>query len=323
MKKILGLGNALVDVLVQVPDENVLDELHLPKGSMQLIDAVRYRQVRKCLAPISKQRTTGGSACNTILAISHFGNPTGLIGKIGNDEAAGFFSSSFRRQGVSAHLLAHKDLPTGVASTIITPDGQRTFGTYLGAAATLSADDIKEEWFDGYDYFYVEGYLVQNHALISHTVQIAHKHGLKICLDLASYNIVQSERDFFHELLPQADILFANEQEAAAFTGSGSIQHNIEELASLCHTAVVKVGKDGVYVRCGTESVHCPARDVPCVVDTTAAGDYFSAGFLAAHSRGRGLMECAQLGSLLAGHIIEVVGTALSDTVWKKILKSL
>jgi len=256
MKKILGIGNALVDVLVQVSDERILDELRLPKGSMQLIDGTRYQQVWQRLSPLARQQTTGGSACNTILAVSHLGSPAGLIGKIGNDDTARFFSDRFKKQGVATRLLAHNELPTGIASTIITPDGQRTFGTYLGAAASLCADDLREEWFDGYDYFYIEGYLVQNHALISHAVQTAHKHGLKVCLDLASYNIVQGERDFFRELLPQTDIVFANEQEAAAFTGSDDVQQNIEELSALCHTAVVKVGKHGVYVRCGTEQAH-------------------------------------------------------------------
>lgn len=323
MKKILGIGNALVDVLVQVPDGRILDELQLPKGSMQLIDTARYQQVSERLASLAKQQTTGGSACNTILAISHLGGKAGLIGKTGADDTARFFSDSFKRQGVATHLLSHSSLPTGVASTIITPDGQRTFGTYLGAAATLEAGDIKEEWFDGYDYFYIEGYLVQNHDLICHAVKTAHKHGLKVCLDLASYNIVQADRDFFHELLPQTDIVFANEQEAAAFTGSNDVQKNIDALSAICHTAVVKVGKHGVYVRQGSETAHCPARDVPQVVDTTAAGDYFSAGFLYAHALGHSLMQCAELGSLLAGHIIEVVGTALPEATWENIVRSL
>lgn len=323
MKKILGIGNALVDVLAQVTDSKILDELCLPKGSMQLIDTIRYQQVQQRLAPLSKQRTTGGSACNTILAIAHLGGEAGLIGKVGCDDTARFFTDSFREQGVETHLLAHSELPTGVASTFITPDGQRTFATFLGAAAELKATDIDKQWFGGYDYFYIEGYLVQNHELISHAAQMAHECGLTVCLDLASYNIVQTDRDFFKQLLPKIDIVFANEQEAAAFTQSDNTQENLETLASLCSTAVVKIGKRGVLVRQGTEQVHCPARDVPQVVDTTAAGDYFSAGFLFAHANGSSLMQCAQLGSLLAGHIIETVGTALPETTWKNIKASL
>lgn len=117
--------------------------------------------------------------------------------------------------------------------------------------------------------------------------------------------------------------MFANELEAAAFTGCTDAQHNVEALAKLCHIAVVKIGKKGVLVRRGDEQIHCPAREVPVVVDTTAAGDYFSAGFLFALSQGCGLMECARLGSLLSGHIIEVVGTALPPETWTKIKQTL
>ena len=323
MKKILGIGNALVDALAQVENDLILSELDLPKGSMQLIDTERYIQVSAKLNALQPQRTTGGSACNTILAIAHLGAQPGLIGKVGRDEPASFFARSFKSQGVDVKLLVDDDLPTGVASTFITPDGQRTFGTYLGAAANLQPADIEAEWFDGYDYFYIEGYLVQNHALIRRAVDLAREAGLKVCIDLASYNIVQDDRDFFAELLQQTDIVFANEQEAEAFTGNPDAAHNVEALAQLCHTAVVKVGKKGVLVRSGEEQVFCPARDVPHVVDTTAAGDYFSAGFLYAHAAGHGLMACARLGSLLAGHIIEVVGTALPDATWRKIKDTL
>lgn len=320
MKKILGIGNALIDALVQVDNDQILSELNLPKGSMQLIDRERYFHIRERFASLRQTHTTGGSACNTILAIANMGGTPGLIGRIGTDSLARTFEESCTKHGIQARLIRDAQLPTGVASTIITPDGQRTFGTYLGAAVALTADDLREEWFEGYDYFYIEGYLVQNHDLIRRAVQMAHEAGLEVCLDLASYNIVESDRDFFGELLAQTDIVFANELEARAFTGIDDPQQNVEHLATLCHTAVVKVGKEGVLVRQGTEQVACPARDVPHVVDTTAAGDYFSAGFLYALSQGESLLRCAQLGSLLAGHIIEVVGTALSPDTWQRIM---
>ncbi len=322
MKRILGIGNALVDALVQVPNDLILNELQLPKGSMQLLSTARYEQVSSRMRMLQPQRTTGGSACNTILAIAHLGGQPGLIGKVGADEPGRFFAESFVSQGVCPQLLTHPTLPTGVASTLITPDGQRTFGTYLGAAAELQPDDVRGEWFEGYSYFYIEGYLVQNHELIRRAVQLAHEKGLLVCIDLASYNIVQEERRFFAELLAQTDLVFANEQEAAAFTGRDDAEYNVRELAKLCQLAVVKVGKKGVLARQGDEQVFCPARDVPHVVDTTAAGDYFSAGFLYAHAREASLLRCSQLGSLLAGHIIEVVGTALSAETWQTIKES-
>lgn len=163
---------------------------------------------------------------------------------------------------------------------------------------------------------------MQNHDLIRRAVTTAHEAGLTVCIDMASYNIVQADRDFFGELLQMTDIVFANEQEAAAFTGADDALHNLEVLSRLCRIAVVKIGKKGVWVRSGNGMTHCPAREVPVVVDTTAAGDYFSAGFLHALSEGGSLQDCAGLGSLLAGHIIEVVGTALPPETWQQIKAS-
>lgn len=323
MKKVLGMGNALIDNLLLVENEDLLQEFSLPKGSMQLIDTARYCHIRQRTAQLAASRTTGGSACNTILAITRLGGSPGLIGKVGRDELGQTFAQACADSHVMPHLFHHDTLPTGVASTFITPDGQRTFATYLGAAATLEAAELDPQWFEGYDIFYIEGYLVQNHALIEAAVRHARQAGLTVCIDLASYNVVEAERDFFLQFLAQTDIVFANEQEAEALTGSNRVGENLEALARLCQIAVLKVGKEGVWVRCGETQLHCPAREVEQVVDTTAAGDYFSAGFLHAYTLGASPEECAALGSLLAGHIVEVVGTALPEATWQSIRNTL
>ena len=317
MKRILGIGNALVDVLTKVDNEQILSELHLPKGSMQLLSTEAYAEVTRRMQALPTKLTTGGSACNTLLALSHLDAPTGMIGKIGDDENGRFFASYFAQRGISTRLL-HDSRPTGVASTFITPDGQRTFGTYLGAAAQLTADELQQAWFEGYDYFYIEGYLVQNHDLVLRAIELAHAAGCEVCLDLASYNIVEADLDFFRALMPSIDIVFANEQEAQALTGLEA-RAALDALAATCHMAVVKIGKHGVWACHGTEVAHCPARDVPVVVDTTAAGDYFAAGFMHALAAGEPLATCIARGSLLAGHIIEVVGTDLPDATWQQL----
>ena len=317
MKRILGIGNALVDVLTKVDNEQILSELHLPKGSMQLLSTEAYAEVTRRMLALPTKLTTGGSACNTLLALSHLDAPTGMIGKIGDDENGRFFASYFAQRGISTRLL-HDSRPTGVASTFITPDGQRTFGTYLGAAARLTADELQQAWFEGYDYFYIEGYLVQNHDLVLRAIELAHAAGCEVCLDLASYNIVEADLDFFRALMPSIDIVFANEQEAQALTGLEA-RAALDALAATCHMAVVKIGKHGVWACHGTEVAHCQARDVPVVVDTTAAGDYFAAGFMHALAAGEPLATCIARGSLLAGHIIEVVGTELPDATWKQL----
>lgn len=317
MKRILGIGNALVDVLTKVDNEQILSELHLPKGSMQLLSTEAYAEVTRRMLALPTKLTTGGSACNTLLALSHLDAPTGMIGKIGDDENGRFFASYFAQRGISTRLL-HDSRPTGVASTFITPDGQRTFGTYLGAAARLTADELQQAWFEGYDYFYIEGYLVQNHDLVLRAIELAHAAGCEVCLDLASYNIVEADLDFFRALMPSIDIVFANEQEAQALTGLEA-RAALDALAATCHIAVVKIGKHGVWACHGTEVAHCAARDVPVVVDTTAAGDYFAAGFMHALAAGEPLATCIARGSLLAGHIIEVVGTELPDATWQQL----
>ena len=248
MKRVLGMGNALIDVLVKAESDDLLHELQLPKGSMQLIGPARYRELQQRFASLSPRRTTGGSACNTLLALAHLGAVPGLIAKVGDDEAGRFFADSCCREGIHTHLLCQQGIPTGVASTVITPDGQRTFGTCLGAAATMQADELSSEWFGGYDYFYIEGYLVQNHDLMRRAVSLAREAGLKVCIDLASYNVVEAERGFFGEMLRHTDIVFANEQEAAALTGTDDPRHNLQALGDICSLAALKVGRQGVWV---------------------------------------------------------------------------
>ncbi len=311
MKKVLGIGNALIDILVQVEDEQILNELSLPKGSMQLIDTARFQSISERIAGMPKQRATGGSACNTALALARLGDAPAIVGKISDDENGRFFAECCRKRGITP-LLRHSDLPSGVALTFITPDGERTFGTYLGAAALMTPEDIDTASFEGYDYLYIEGYLVQNHALIERCVAAARERGMKVCLDLASYNIVAADRDFFAALLEKTDYVFANEEEAKAFTGLEP-EEALEALAGICPTAVVKVGKNGAFAQRGKEKAFAPAEPVEKVVDTTAAGDFFAAGFIHADALGESLEACIRCGNHQAAEVIQVIGTNLDD----------
>ena len=312
--RVLGIGNALVDALVQVQDEALLTEMNLPKGSMQLIDTAGYEAVCRRLSQMEVKRATGGSAANTVLALAHLGAAPGIIGRVSEDDNGHFFADNCKKNGIETYLLP-SELPTGVASTFITPDGQRTFATFLGAAATLHADDLRPEWLEGYAYLYIEGYLVQDHDLICRAVEMAHAAGLKVCLDLASYNIVEAEHEFFSYLLDHTDIVFANEEEALAFTGKAP-REALDELAQRCEVAVVKTGKKGAMARCGAEFAEAPAETVAQVLDTTAAGDFFAAGFLYRHAQGAPLAACLESGGALAGAVIQVVGTQLADQTW-------
>jgi sugar/nucleoside kinase (ribokinase family) len=318
MDKIIGMGNALVDVLVQIDDDSLLEKLHLPKGSMQLIQEDTLSEIRKYTSGMKIHRSTGGSAGNTVCALAALGANPGFIGKVGQDETGAFFGDTLRQRGVNA-LLATCDLPSGIASTFISTDGERTFGTYLGAAATLRAEDLSRKMFAGYNYLYIEGYLLQDHDLMLRAVQLAKEEGLQVCLDMASYNVVEAERDFFDQLIVKyVDIVFANESEALAYTGKAP-HEALEEIASKCSIAVVKTGKEDSLVKKGTEVIQLLSCPVDNVLDTTGAGDFYAAGFMYGLTCGYSLEKCVQISTILATAVIQEVGTTLPAKKWDEI----
>lgn len=318
MDKIIGMGNALVDVLVRIDDDSLLEKLHLPKGSMQLIQEDTLSEIRKYTSGMRIHRSTGGSAGNTVCALAALGANPGFIGKVGQDETGTFFGDTLRQRGVNA-LLATCDLPSGIASTFISTDGERTFGTYLGAAATLRAEDLSRKMFAGYNYLYIEGYLLQDHDLMLRAVQLAKEEGLQVCLDMASYNVVEAERDFFDQLIVKyVDIVFANESEALAYTGK-TPHEALEEIASKCSIAVVKTGKEGSLVKKGTEVIQLLSCPVDNVLDTTGAGDFYAAGFMYGLTCGYSLEKCVQISTILATAVIQEVGTTLPAKKWDEI----
>ena len=321
MKKLLGMGNALVDALLRLENDDLLARLGLQKGAMLLISTDRFHEIRQRLEGLPMARATGGSAANTVQALARLGMKPGFIGMTGRDESGRFIARQCRRLNIEPFLLG-SDLPTGIASTFISPDGQRTFATFLGAAAELRAGQLRPEWFRGYDYFHVEGYLVQNHELIERAIDLAHQAECLVSLDLSSYNVVAADRDFFAHLLGKTDIAFANEDEAYAFTGK-TADKALDEIARLCPTVVVKTGASGAMARSGGETAESPAPDVDRVVDTTAAGDYFAAGFLYAHAMGCELVECIDAGNLLGSHIIQNIGASLPEEAWASIRETL
>ena len=318
MDKIIGMGNALVDVLVKIDDDSLLGKLHLPKGSMQLIQEDTLSEIRKYTSGMKIHRSTGGSAGNTVCALAALGANPGFIGKVGQDETGAFFGDTLRQCGVNA-LLATCDLPSGIASTFISTDGERMFGTYLGAAATLRAEDLSRKMFAGYNYLYIEGYLLQDHDLMLRAVQLAKEEGLQVCLDMASYNVVEAERDFFDQLIVKyVDIVFANESEALAYTGK-TPHEALEEIASKCSIAVVKTGKEGSLVKKGTEVIQLLSCPVDNVLDTTGAGDFYAAGFMYGLTCGYSLEKCVQISTILATAVIQEVGTTLPAKKWDEI----
>ncbi len=321
MTKVLGIGNALVDILTMVEDESLMQALKLPKGSMQLVDGHHCNDIALATNGMRQSKASGGSAANTIHGLARLGVETAFIGHVGDDDTGHFFSSDMQQAGIKP-LLFRSATPTGIANGLISPDGERTFATYLGAAIELSAAHLDEALFVGYDYLYVEGYLVQNEALLIKAMELAKAAGLKVVLDLASYNVVESNLPLLQRVMKDyVDIVFANEEEAKAFSGQEP-QLALGMLAALCEVAIVKVGAKGSYVQRADEVVKVEAIAAKAI-DTTGAGDLFAAGFLFGLINGEGLRKAALTGAVLAGNVVEVVGPKMDDARWAAISKAI
>ena len=317
MKKILGMGNALTDILLQIKSDEILSTLNLLKGGMQLIDTARTGEINLAVQHYTKKMATGGSASNTINGLTRLGVKAGFVGKIGKDEVGTFFVDDSIRNGVSPHLF-ESETASGRCIVLVSPDGERTLCTFLGAACELSAQDIHSEMFKDYDIFHVEGYLVQNHELIRTAIRLAKESGLMVSIDLASYNVVEENLGFLNEIIREyVDIVFANEEEARAFTGKEPEQALIH-ISDHCDIAVVKIGKEGSYVKSGLEIIQVSPYLANCI-DTTGAGDLYAAGFLYGLANDFSLEVCGKIGSLVSGNVVEVLGAKMNDEVWRQI----
>lgn len=321
-KNILGIGNALVDILIQIPEDNILEQLRLPKGGMYHVDADTSLHIGETMKPYGYAMAAGGSTANTMSGTAKLGIQTGYIGKVGKDERGRFFENEMLKTNVKPMMLT-TETPTGCAEAFISKDGERTFATYLGAALELNAEDIRPEMLDGWDILYVEGYLISNRELLDKILPMAKEKGMTIALDMASYNIVRENREYMEHLAKDyLDILFANEDEAKTFTLIEDPVEALHQMASLCDIAIVKVGAKGAYVQHGDKVVKIESMPAK-VIDTTGAGDLWAAGFMAGLVKGKSLEKCAHMGATLAANIIEVLGAKMDEKRWEKIANSL
>ncbi len=317
MQKVLGLGNALVDILIRLKDDKLLEEFSLPKGSMQLTGPETAHKIMNQAKGLDISISSGGSAANTINGLARLEIPTGYIGAICKDKYGEYFQSGLEEHNTNTYL-DYRKTGTGIATALITPDSERTFATYLGAALELDATMLQENQFKGYAYLHFEGYLVPNHQLVEKALKLAHKNGVKTSIDMASYNIVEENIDFLKKIIAEhVDIVFANEDEAKALTGKEP-EDALNEIASMCEIAVVKIGKGGSLIKQGDNTFRVGVIDVQSV-DTTGAGDLYASGFLYGLIHKLPLDECGKIGSILSGKVIEVVGSKMDDQRWDEV----
>ena len=316
--KVLGIGNALLDVLLQLENDNTLAEIGIQKGIMDLISENQMRAIHRAQAGLSRSEAPGGSVCNTMRAMAYLDAEVGYIGKVGIDTIGDFYENAIRKAGVTPHILRTEGI-SGCSTILISPDGERTMATFLGPAATLSASEISDELFSVYDCLYIEGYLISNEALFLPALQRAKKAGLKIALDLSNFNIVNGFKELLSEVIPQyVNILFSNKDEAEAFTGLNA-EKAVQKISEQIDISVVTIGKRGALVGSRGEVIIVPTTTGSNPIDTTGAGDNFAAGFLYGLTHEASLSQAAQIGSLLADHVIKTIGPQIPDESWCQI----
>ena len=324
MKKILGMGSALVDILIPLKDEIPLKELGLPKGSMQLVDKERRDTVLNYFGGYEKSMAAGGSAANTVHGIGKLRGDAGFIGMTGEDDLGMSFEQDMMNAGVALHLFRSLT-PTGCAISLISPDSERTFATYLGAASELSIEHLPSDngqkpgnIFPNYDILHIEGYLAFNQHLTETAIRLAKEAGMMVSIDLASYNVVEANLDFLERITREfVDIVFANEEEAKAFTGKRP-REALDQIGQMAEYAIVKTGAKGSLVRHRQEA--CTIGVIPVnPVDTTGAGDLYASGFLYGLANNMPLQRCGELGALLAGNVIGVIGPKMQEETWARL----
>ena len=321
MKRVIGIGNALTDMLVNLKTDEVLSQYKLAKGSMSLVDTTLQTEISKSVAGLPYSLSLGGSAGNTIRAMARLGTEVGFIGKVGEDTTGDFYIQALTNLGIEPVVFRGEE-KSGKCVSLVSPDGERTLVTHLGAALELEATEIEPSIFEGYDCLYVEGYLVQNHELIEKAAATAKQCGLKVAIDLASFNVVAENLEFLRRLVKEyVDIVFANEDEAKTFTCEGNPVNALQQISEMCELAVVKIGTKGALIKQGSEVVHVGIMAAAKRVDTTGAGDFYAAGFMAGLCEGLTLRQCGTIGAITAGKVIEVVGTTFGEEAWEEIFR--
>jgi sugar/nucleoside kinase (ribokinase family) len=308
---VVGIGNALVDVVAHAPDA-FLDRHELVKGSMQLIDADRARHLYGALGTAVEM--SGGSAANTMCGLASLGGRAAYIGKVSSDEFGNVFRHDLNAVGVAFRPGAPDDdeTPTGRSIIVVTPDAQRTMNTYLGVASLLSSDDLDEGAIAAGAVLYMEGYLFDRDdakKAFRRAAGVAHGAGRKVSLTLSdSFCVDRHRADFAALVRDEVDILFGNDVELCSLYELDALDDAIARVRGECELAAITCGKEGSFVVTADEVVKVPSLPVPRVLDTTGAGDLYAAGFLYGYTRQMDLADCGRIGSVAAAEVISHLG---------------
>ena len=309
--QVVGIGNALVDVLANCED-HFLDDAGIEKGIMQLIDTTRAAELYGMMGPAKE--ISGGSAANTIAGIAALGGRTAYVGKVKADQLGDIFEHDMRAQGadyVTPRSPADAVDETGRCMVLVTPDSERSLNTYLGVSEHLGPDDIDPAMMADAEWIYLEGYRFDgelSHAAFAKAIEACKGAGGKVSVTLSDPFCVDRHHQAFRDMIrDHVDLLFCNEHEMAAMYPADTLEESMAEAASRVEIVACTVGSKGAYVMRGGETVLAPAEATD-VVDVTGAGDLFAAGFLHGLVNGHDMMTCGRMGNVAAGEVISHIG---------------
>lgn len=325
---VYGLGNALVDTEFKVSDE-LLKTLSIDKGVMTLVNAEQHHQLLKHLyqhCPEHK-RASGGSAANTIIAVSYFGGKTFYSCRTANDEMGDFYLEDLQRAGVATAKLVTR--PTGITGkclVMVTPDAERTMHTFLGITETFTKEDIVEEALIAAEYLYIEGYMVtssSNRAATIHARELAQRHGVKIALTFSDPNMVNFFKEGLNAMLgAKVDLLFCNEKEALSWANTEDLTTAVAALKKIATSFAITLGSKGALVYDGENLIPIASHPVRAI-DTNGAGDMFAGAFLYAITHGHSYKAAGQLASLAAATVVMQFGPRLPAEAHRSILNQI
>ena len=313
-KRILGIGNAIVDVLAKVDDE-FLKKRNLIKGSMKLVNKSEFEDLNKNIK--IEKVVAGGSVANTMSGIAYLKGSSSFIGKINSDNFGEIYKKSLEDINVKFPYIEKKeDLPTGAAIILITPDSERTMCTYLGISSHLSSDDINENNIIDHELVFLEGYLWDkgiSEKMFKHAINIARKNKVKIAMSLSDiFCVTRHKQDFYNLLKNDIDILIGNENEINELANKKNLLDSVNQLKELNKLIVITRSEKGSIAIENNEIINCNSIKADKVLDLTGAGDLFAAGFLKEYLDNSDIKKCLETGSILASKIIQKIGARLN-----------
>jgi len=317
MKRVVGVGAALVDLIASVSEEWIVRQKK-PKGGMNLMN---WGEMGRILGNVEDLAIIpGGSASNTMIGLSRLGGLARFICKVGNDDLGDNYSLNLCRNGVEGYIRK-SSTPTGRVLSAVTSDAQRTMYTYMGASSELMPSEISDKPLLGTDIVYLEGYLAYNPSVLLHCVHAAKNSGLEVVFDCGSFGVIQECRFIIDKLIEDnsIDIIIANEDEAHMLT---SVEEELAcmEMAKMAKIAIVKVGKRGSIIGVNDTILKIGTPEVKAL-DTTGAGDLWAAGFLYGYSNGWPIDKCAELASATASEVIQVMGPIIPDVGYERLME--